>query len=263
MKGFRMKNLHHRQFTKFIPMLRNTGRTPSGCPKALTLVKKPLIPKKPMRIVLPMKVFAQLEAARVAAGNLEFSGFGFVNVHNTAEETIFEVYEIVVLDVGSPGYTEIPAEKILPLMDRSDAGKMKLWLHRHPLGNSIPGPHNWSGTDNHTAEKEPLGSIPELVQWSISMVRTPEAWVGRFDRYKNGTVTTYHIPVAYGVDQDFIEAVVELRQVYEEKRKAVAASVQSPLFPNRQRRGSLMLNFLANLNQALSRMISQIGRRIG
>jgi hypothetical protein len=218
-------------------------------------------PKKPMRIFLDQNVFAQLEAARVAAGNLEFSGFGFVNVHNADDETVFEVYEVVVLDVGSPGYTEIPAEKILPLLDRSDAGKMKLWFHRHPLGSDIPGPHNWSATDDRTAEEEPLGSIPELVKWSISIVRTPQAWVGRFDKYKDGKVTTYHIPVEYGVDQSFIETVTNLRKEYETRRVVTATA---PLFMAATRKhGSPMLNFLVRLNNRFTKMIGQLGRKIG
>jgi hypothetical protein len=219
-------------------------------------VKKP---KKPMRIFLDQNVFAQLEAARVTASNLEFSGFGFVNVHNSDEETVFEVYDITVLDVGSPGYTEIPAEKILPILDRSDSGKMKLWLHRHPLGSDVPGPHNWSGTDDNTAEKEPLGSLPELVKWSISIVRTPQAWVGRFDKYKDGKVTTYHIPVEYGVDQSFVDHVTKLRQEYESRR---VTPVTSPLSVP-AKHGSLMLNFLVSLNNRFTRMIGRIGRRIG
>jgi hypothetical protein len=223
--------------------------------------KKAAKPKKPMRIFLDQNVFAQIEAARVAAGNLEFSGFGYVNVHNSDEETIFEVYEVVVLDVGSTGYTEIPAEKILPLLDRSDAGKMKLWFHRHPLGSDIPGPHNWSATDDRTAEEEPLGSIPELVKWSISIVRTPQTWVGRFDKYKDGKVVTYHIPVEYGVDQSFIDNVTNLRKEYEARRVVTATS---PLFvPATRKHGSPVLNFLVRLNYRLTRLIGRIGRVIG
>jgi hypothetical protein len=120
---------------------------------------------------------------------MSLSGFGFVKVVKQDGETIFEVYDTVLLDVGSSAFTEIPAERILPLLDRSDAPKMKLWWHVHPLGNNQPGAHNWSSTDNHTATTTPLGGVPELVKWSISMVRTPQTWVGRFDRYQDGKVS--------------------------------------------------------------------------
>ena len=189
--------------------------------KTVAFKQKIMQPKKPMRIILQQHVFACLEAARVASGNQEFSGFGYVNVHNSPEETVFEVYDVVVLDVGSVAFTEIPSAKILDLMDRPDAAKMKLWFHRHGIGGSVAGPHNWSSIDNHTAEKEPLGGIPELVKWSISIVRTPKTWVGRFDKYKDGKVYTYHIPVEYGVDQGFIDNVVALRKAFEEKEKNI------------------------------------------
>lgn len=232
-----------------------------------TVVQKPVVaapvkPKKPMRILLDQNVFAQLEAARVTAGNLEFSGFGFVNVHNSEVETVFEVYDVVVLDVGSVGFTEIPASKILPLLDRSDAGRMKLWAHRHPLGTDMPGPHNWSGTDDHTAEKEPLGSLPELVKWSISIVRTPQTWVGRFDKYVGNKVITRHIPVEYGVDQSFIDHVAQLRKEYEKRRVVVTTTY--PLSKQASRnRGSRILNFMVRLNTTLTKIVSKIGKTLG
>ena len=220
--------------------------------------------KKAMRILLDQDVFAHLEAARVAAGDQEFSGFGFVKVHNAEEETIFEIYDVVVLDVGSGAYTEIPSEKILALMDRSDAGKMKCWLHRHPLGNALPGPHNWSGTDNKTAQLQPLGGLPELVKWSISIVRTPQAWVGRFDKYKDGKVYTRHIPVEYGVEQAFIDNVAALRKEYEERLKQEAALRQVPLSSQAPiKRGLPLLNFLVRLNASLTKLVGRIGKRIG
>jgi hypothetical protein len=108
-----------------------------------------------MKIILKPEVFARLEAARVAVGRHELSGFGFVHVIKQDDQTCFEVYDIVLLDVGSSVFTEIPAERILPLLDRPDAPHMKLWWHAHPLGNAQPGAHNWSSTDNHTATTTP------------------------------------------------------------------------------------------------------------
>ena len=109
----------------------------------------------------------------------EFSGFGFC----TRDKGVIEIYDFVLLDVGSEVFTEIPPEVILPLMDRSDAGNMKVWIHCHPMGSGIPGSENWSGTDNSTIQDTPLGGIPELVRWSTSVVLTPRGWVGRVDNY--------------------------------------------------------------------------------
>jgi hypothetical protein len=175
------------------------------------------------------------------------------------------VYDIEILDVGSSAFTEIPSEKILALMDRPDAGKMKCWVHRHPLGTDKPGPHNWSGTDNRTAEQEPLGGIPELVKWSISIVRTPQAWVGRFDRYQDGQVITFHLPVEYGVEQAFIEKVRGLRKAYEARvRKEALAFQPFPLsLPQPETRGASLLNFLVKMNASLTSVVGRIGKRIG
>jgi hypothetical protein len=170
-----------------------------------------------MKIILSPEVFAKLEAARVAVGHREVSGLGFVHVIKQEEETCFEVYDVVLLDVGSSVFTEIPAERILPLLDRPDAPHMKLWWHAHPLGNDQPGTHNWSSTDNRTATTTPLGGVPELVKWSISIVRTPQTWVGRFDRYQDGKTDTRHIPVVFCRDQAFIDQAISYKAAYEER----------------------------------------------
>lgn len=120
---------------------------------------------------------------------LEFSGLGFCDRHGN---TIY-VYDFALLDVGSAVYTEIPPEKLLSLAQRPDVANMKVWIHRHPIGDGIPGPRNWSGTDENTIRKEPLGSVPELVGWSVSIVITPNGWVGRIDNYINGK--TRHLRV--------------------------------------------------------------------
>ena len=167
-------------------------------------------------IRLSQNVYTRLEAARSQTGPLEFSGLGFVTVQTVHHETLYAVYDVVLLNVGSPGFTEIQAEDILPLLDRNDASNMKLWVHRHPIGNSTPGPHNWSTTDNQTIEEEPLGGIPELVKWSLSIVRTPEAWVGRLDRYLPEGIQTTHIPVFVDVDPNWTRQVQNLRKQYED-----------------------------------------------
>jgi hypothetical protein len=100
---------------------------------------------------------------------------------------------------------------MLELMDRDDAAGMKLWLHRHPVGNGIPGPHNWSGTDHDTCVNTPLGGIPELVKWSAAIVRTPRGWVGRLDNHIRKT--TLHVPVLPDVGDVF----VTIDKLYREK----------------------------------------------
>ena len=125
-----------------------------------------------MKIVLT----PEIELKLFAFANLykkEFSGFGFIE----RDGENLNVYDIVVLDVGSEVFTEIPTFKILELMNRPDAANMKLWFHRHPIDN-------WSGTDENTIQTSPLGGIPELVKWSASMVLTPhKGWIGRVDSY--------------------------------------------------------------------------------
>lgn len=119
---------------------------------------------------------------------LEFSGVGFIR----KEGKKLYVYDFVLLNVGSYGYTEIPPEKVAMLAaTRQDAANMRLWIHRHPLGNSTPGSHNWSGTDNATCEQEPLGSPAELTTWAAAIVLTPTGWVGRLDSFQGGLVTRH------------------------------------------------------------------------
>ncbi len=62
---------------------------------------------KKATIRLSQNVFARLEAARSLTGSLEFSGLGFVKVQTVHHETLYAVYDVVLLNVGSPGFTEI------------------------------------------------------------------------------------------------------------------------------------------------------------
>jgi hypothetical protein len=141
----------------------------------------------------------------------EFSGFGFCE----KEGDTIRIYDFVLLDVGSEVFTEIPTEKIIGLMGRPDVGKMKVWVHAHPLGDGNPGQHNWSGTDENTIQHTPLGGIPELVKWSVSMVLTPRGWVGRIDNYVSQK--TLHLPV----EPQAAEAYDMLGQVLSTKRVEV------------------------------------------
>jgi hypothetical protein len=163
-----------------------------------------------MKIVLQPHVAMALETAVSQARGKEFSGFGWGTF---TERGVFEVYDYVILNVGSETYTEISVEQQLALMDREDAGNMRLWMHRHPIGNGIPGPHNWSGTDNNTIMTSPLGGIPELIKWSASIVRTPKGWVGRFDRYV-GREETVHCVVEPFVPETLFNTVDKLLDRY-------------------------------------------------
>lgn len=154
-----------------------------------------------IKIRLSYKVAADLEYIRGAVNNLEFSGFGFVERFGD----IFVVYDFELLHVGSWGFTQIKPEKTLELLSRPDADKLKCWIHQHPVGNGVPGPNNWSGMDNKTIAETPLGGIPELVKWSISVVHTPRGWVGRMDNHITGK--TIHVPVEPTISEGLEEKV--------------------------------------------------------
>ena len=175
-----------------------------------------------MKILYSPDVFVRLSAITNIVGKREFSGYGFVRIdHETEDGPNFIVYDIELLDVGSTGWTEIPKEKILAMFDRKDAANRKLWFHRHPLGNGQPGPHNWSGTDQHTCTKEPLGAInPNDVGWALATVLTPGGWVGRIDRFKPGGFITTHLPVEVEIDLDIFHTARKLlnEQIEEEQK---------------------------------------------
>jgi hypothetical protein len=154
-----------------------------------------------MKIVLKPDVAIALEANVGLAGCLEFSGFGFIEI----EEEALVVYDYILLNLGSTGLTEIEPAKLIPLMDRDDAVNMRLWIHRHPIGNGIPGNWNWSLTDETTIQQSPLGGIPSLVKWSASIVRTPLGWVGRVDNHLNGK--TVHVPVEPAIPKTLFDTM--------------------------------------------------------
>jgi hypothetical protein len=176
-----------------------------------------------MKIILKPEVALVLEAIVGLAGYQEFSGFGFVNKVNEH----LEVYEFVLLDVGSAGYSEIGTADMIKLMERPDVANCKLWVHKHGMGNGIPGPQNWSLTDNETIEKSPLGGVPQLVGWSASIVRTPKGWVGRVDNHI--TKKTVHVGVEPAIPLAVFQQVSDLKISYlrklmqkvEEKQKSI------------------------------------------
>lgn len=156
-----------------------------------------------MKVVFEPQVALNLEALAAQTGN-EFSGVGFCYERNGD----IVIYDAVVLNFGSYVFTQIEPEELLALYGRADARNARVWLHRHPLGNGAPGPHNWSGTDERTIRETPLGGIPEIVQWSVSIVRTPRGWVGRIDNHIQKT--TRHLPVEGQADQWVFEKAAQL-----------------------------------------------------
>jgi hypothetical protein len=142
-----------------------------------------------MKIMIEPAVMARLLSYALATKN-EYSGFGFCE---RREDGNIHVYDFALLDVGTWAYTEIDPMKLIALMQRPDRANMKVWIHRHPMGTGTPGPHNWSGTDEFTIRKEPLGATPEAVSWSVSIVLTPAGFVGRIDNYVTGK--TKHLEV--------------------------------------------------------------------
>ena len=153
---------------------------------------------KDFKLRMTGKVTLLLETAVTESRRLEFSGLGFVK----QEKGGLCIYDAVVMHIGSEGYTEIDPQKILPLLDREDAANIKCWFHRHPIGNGVPGADQWSGLDEMTIQTAPLGGIPELVKWSVSIVRTPGGWVGRVDNHIQRT--TVHVPVYPVLPDNFI-----------------------------------------------------------
>jgi hypothetical protein len=122
----------------------------------------------------------KLTAWNIATKGREFSGLGLIEKFGE----VFWVMDVDLLGVGSTGFTEFSPERAhtLPLDPRR-----KLWFHKHPISG-------WSGQDEYTATKEPLGGPPQLVKWSVAIVRTPNGWIGRVDIHAP-QAQTFHCPV--------------------------------------------------------------------
>lgn len=141
-----------------------------------------------MQIIVEPDVAFDLETI-VASTRNEFSGIGFC--YKDGDDLV--IYDFVQLADGTYAYTEIQPEQIAELAKRDDARNARVWTHRHPCGNGIPGRHNWSSTDEQTIQEAPLGGDPNILGWSASIVRTPLGWVGRIDNHIQKT--TVHVEV--------------------------------------------------------------------
>jgi hypothetical protein len=130
----------------------------------------------------------------------EFSGFGFCRRNSTND---IEVYDFVLLDIGTETFTEIPSRKVIGLSNRPDAESMRVWIHRHPV-------NGWSGMDERTIQETPLGGIPQMISWSVSMVLTPKGWIGRIDNYITHKTKVLEVePQAAKVYTDYQQILTE------------------------------------------------------
>lgn len=137
--------------------------------------------KDEILVIIPAMQLLKLETWCASAGGKEVSGIGTMKY----EKGKFLVQEVFLCAGGSEVFTQIEPEHIMEVVKQGiDPSLIKLWWHRHPVGNGLPGPHCWSGTDQNTIVTAPLGSSPALVEWSVSIVRTPYGWVGRMDDYR-------------------------------------------------------------------------------
>lgn len=172
-----------------------------------------------MHILLEPHVAISLEAMAVQTGRLEFSGLG--TCHRDGDAIVID--DVRLMDVGNEGYTEAPPKEIYDYLQYVQAQnkQIKVWYHRHPMGNGKPGDHNWSGRDVATIKNEPLGGFPHLVKWSVSIVRTPAGWVGRLDDYINNK--TYHLEVLGQAPQEVLDRTYELTARYYAKAKKANA----------------------------------------
>jgi hypothetical protein len=170
-----------------------------------------------------LKLTAWALASGGYPGGQEYSGLGLVEREG---KEIFHVVDVDLLGVGSVGFTEFAPERAAKLPEDP---RRKLWFHRHPI-------HGWSGTDEHTCTKEPLGTSPQLVQWSVAIVLTPKGWIGRVDLHVPKS-KTFHCPVepAWASDEvlerakemvtpQLLEFCAELKAEYNAMHPPVQAS---------------------------------------
>lgn len=132
----------------------------------------------------------------------EFSGFGWVRINGKD----LEIYDVILLDIGSYAYTEIKPEAFNFIPTRPDRLNMRVWFHKHPITG-------WSSLDNYTIRNEPLGQDPLNVKWSVSIVHTPRGWIGRLDTYGPGGKTV-DLEVRTLVDarfQQMVDNVIKLK----------------------------------------------------
>ena len=159
-----------------------------------------------MEIIMQPAVYAILETIVSRSGHSEFSGFGYCKL----EEDNLVIYDFKLMAWGSSAFTEMSKKRIAEVAERDDAKNMRVWVHKHPVGNGVPGPHNWSGTDNDTCKNNPLGSYPGMVKWAAAIVRTPQGWVGRIDTYEKKIDNTNPQKPEEKIDQKTVHVKVKI-----------------------------------------------------
>lgn len=165
------------------------------------------------KFVIEPHLLMHLEAWVASAGGREVSGVGTLNQY--PEEKKFGLDRVWLMASGSSSYTEIPGAKMAQLIQEGvRPDQIKVWWHRHPVGNGITGPHNWSGTDNNTIREEPFGIDPSMVKWLVSVVRTPYGWVARYDNHEKKL--TIHMKVDCGIEREEYISVKEMADAYRE-----------------------------------------------
>lgn len=185
-----------------------------------------------MIILLSPKVAMNLENIVKTTRGQEFSGVGLVHVIDGD----ICVYDIILMNVGSTGYTEISAEDLLKI-DRPDKENIRLWFHRHPV-------EGWSGTDENTIRTTPLGGIPEITRWSASIVRTPKHWIGRVDDHINKK--TVIVDVVPNIDE---ELTAKANALWEEYFNEKAPQVRYPFYPGNYEELGMQLDFIDEIDE--------------
>ena len=193
-----------------------------------------------MRLTLSPLVAIELETIANQTRGHEFSGIGKLSKNGNG----MVVEDVVLLDVGSKGLTEINANDLYEVSQME--GDWRVWFHRHPVGNGKPGKHNWSFTDESTIQTSPLGGIPQAVKWSVSIVRTPGGWVGRVDNHITGK--TAHLPVGGQAPERAYERTGKLLQDYEIKE--AQRSTRIPKFRHTKKQGKKWRQAIAKWNAA-------------
>lgn len=103
-------------------------------PETITTPVSPYIPppdpwttvvSDKMSIEIEPQALLKLHAMESASNGNEFSGLGFIEM----EGNVLKVYDVVLLDIGTYAFTVFNPSKIVPLLGRPDASKMKLWFH--------------------------------------------------------------------------------------------------------------------------------------
>lgn len=174
-----------------------------------------------MSFIIPDSLLIHLESWISSAGGREVSGVGVMEPDPKAQT--FRLKKCWLMAAGSVAYTEIPGERMAKLIQEGvRPDQLKVWWHRHPVGNGIPGAHNWSGRDDQTIREEPFGIDPSMVGWLLSIVRTPRGWVARYDNHERKETTHMKVTSKVSLKQHEAAAAVIEHQIRAEVQASLA-----------------------------------------